>query len=362
MDIIKIQVRDKVFEIEERLIYQSNNYFSMMLKNKDKIKIDYKDGNIYVDRCSTYFHLILEMIKDPLTKIYDLFKNDLNKVNDNISSILYEDGFNMLIDDMKYYDVYPSDWHPLNKIELDEEKIIERVNKRFKDKGLEQLLELTKELDGCISGSFMLQCILDCKWDSDIDIYIRDRSLFDVKYNRKLCNDKEYFSDEKKSLLFDIERIKIRADDFYYSTNKLKSLEIVKNDYYIWSNEDLLDWNLNIYFPSRWIKSNKKVKNDYTNNLKCEVFTYIINNIKIDFIILQCSVKSYIEKFDFKFNSICYDGRQVYIPYKENVINKICMNGRGPDVYAPLELYKQNMLRIEKYFKRGFVILMPYNK
>lgn len=59
---------------------------------------------------------------------------------------------------------------------LDKEKIlhdiIDKKLRCFFGNNLEEFYETLEQADGVISGSFVLQCILDVEWDGDLDVYI----------------------------------------------------------------------------------------------------------------------------------------------------------------------------------------------
>ena len=83
-------------------------------------------------------------------------------------------------------------------IEYIKQRTIHNIHKRLKyllEDKYEKFIYYLKKSNASISGSFILQCMLDEYWDnSDIDIYITE----ELKKNKKnkdricyLCNDKE---------------------------------------------------------------------------------------------------------------------------------------------------------------------------
>ena len=78
---------------------------------------------------------------------------------------------------------------------------------------------------------------------------------------------------------------------------------------------------------------------------------------KVDIIVLDCTVPFGIERFDFNFCKVYFDGYGVQALDWNSVINKSSVDTDSSKQLSPFQAYAENIDRIEKYSKRGFIIM-----
>jgi hypothetical protein len=199
--------------------------------------------------------------------------NTLNNIieqaynNRTLAKELYEKGF---LPNKNYFN------YEYNKfIEFDKEK---EFRNNFRNNFSERLgglkinekefLNSLKMIDGVISGSFILQCIIGEKWSSDIDIYVKKNST-----SRNL----------KKIYL-----------DFNSSMNKIELI----NDY---------------------------LRDDKNDDFNFGLQKLLLNDVNVDLIFINEDCGHFINnQFDFDFCKNYYDGRELYIYNIESIINRYC--------------------------------------
>ena len=157
-----------------------------------------------------------------------------------------------------------------------------------------------------ISGSLILQCILDEHWNSDIDIYIYGMNDFKI-------NDLKIF--EKK-------------------INKVNESDAKKIDFF------------------DYLKSSKNIN---------KLIKFKLNGVPIDLIFINKPHQDYFkENFDFDFCKNYFDGNQLTILNCDSIINKTCFY----KIHNINYLINNSMFikkRFDKYKSRGFKIVSIFD-
>ena len=102
-------------------------------------------------------------------------------------------------------------------------------------------------------------------------------------------------------------------------------------------------------------------ENNLTKYVQCEGILYVIKfkyeNLNVDLIVLTRTPQYFIKNFDFAFNKIYYDGYFVNAFDWTSILSKRCKNDNLRLTHnTNLEKYAHNLVRIEKYWKRGYFI------
>ena len=206
--------------------------------------------------------------------------------------------------------------------------------------------------DCIISGSAILQCIINEYWESDIDIYINiSKNCCD------LCNfiENNVFGDNANNIIDNITFQDSNIDENkppltyleYLDNNNFNNLEMcIKGDGYF------IDNNNNI--GKRHLILHKQTKVDEDNNIKFINHFAVARSDKVD-IILCADKYDAIKSFDFSFLMSYYYGKQLVIPHLNNVMDKSC--SVCYDTLSNKEK-KKAYERIIKYNKRGFTVTL----
>ena len=335
MDKIKFLVDNKLFEIELEKIqnYQNkNNFLNLITKHhlEKTIGVEEKNDAIVIHRDNKYFSYIIAILNNPQINWLDLFEYNFNGIDlENRlkfkdfygSSLMFENEFTKFNEDLFFYGISIENWKTNCKLDKNNKNMIKKIDKRLDELNLKSplFIEKIKILDACLSGSFILQCILDEYWESDIDIYINLQRIELI-----LGNDKKLL---EKNLI-----------SFFYCY-------------------DFSDYNL-IELNEEWLSKSYGRCKDLVYLLK-----FKLNNINIDFVIVSCTVRYFIEGFDFDFNKIYYDGYVVHAFDWKSIKNRISYNNCDGDRYnsSSQSQYLTNYKRINKYLLRGFVLLIKNN-
>jgi hypothetical protein len=190
--------------------------------------------------------------------------------------------------------------------------IIKQIDKKLKQSlhdvySFKQLLQQTQAY---ISGSFIIQCILNENYDSDIDIYVplkydTDMSLYQNYFNDAYCiSDTRQYNPEDPPQPHNI----VRVMTFSYKPMQDELLE------------------------GQPIKNHKPIQIIYVN---------------------QDDLSNYFEDtFDFDILKNVYHQHYVKIKNLNDIINKKCQFQWGPD-----QNVDKSMQRAYKYKERGFTII-----
>jgi len=206
--------------------------------------------------------------------------------------------------------------------QLDQTVMTNKIKNKLSDMGVTtELLNFIISLDGCISGSTILSTILDEDWEKrDLDVYTSQCMLL------KLFNDDEMPS----SIECMYEKFINRLTSFgFKAIDHPRSKHNKRWSYYL-ANKDV----------SRLITINK-------------------GDLEIDFVMVQCTPRECIKKFDFSFNSVYFDGNSVSIMDIKNFQLRQSLNQYiFSDCNSDEDKFKKNWDRIKKYMERGFIILL----
>jgi len=174
-----------------------------------------------------------------------------------------------------------------------------------------------KRFGGCISGSFVLKTILKEQWEhSDFDIYF-DKTRFDKN-----------------------------IEDFYNKTDGVSLLNTCEAIQKIFGVSDACAIGQNL-------DGGYGVCHELSHVIRAK-----LGDLKVDFCMLRCTVPYFIQNFDFQFNTVYYDGHALHAFDWGSIVTRTSPNSYKADRYniSEIDKYWENIERIEKYFKRGFVI------
>lgn len=201
--------------------------------------------------------------------------------------------------------------------QFDQIIMVERVRNKLQKLGVtDEIIKFIMSLDGCISGSTVLSAILDEDWGNDsVDVYVNRNMLLGLFDNGKYPKNTEGLYKEFSKVLKDFgfkvteENVKSFSDNSTIYTHCEKLLKTTRGD------------------------------------------------LSMNFFLLKCTPKLFIDSFDFAFNSVYYDGFTVNIMDIDSVKTRRCMNEMNTSGTDD-EKFKKNWNRIKKYMERGFVILL----
>lgn len=240
--------------------------------------------------------------------------------------------------------------------------IIDRIKKRVSYKlniEYNSVDTFIKTFDCIISGSLILQCILNEYWSSDIDIYtnvdkngymltnymdnIKDYNDFlpaycqelgklwddDIKCEVKMCSHYNKHDEQTYVCLHNLHKMKYNNLDLYLKVVNYQSCSKSQHIGFFKTEKFNID-------------SEVTIKNKFA----------VARSDDID-IILGDKLKS-IESFDFTFLMNYYDGKKLIIKHIDDIIN------RHSIAHYNIKCERETIFnRIIKYNKRGFVIALP---
>ena len=257
-----------------------------------------------------------------MTEIIDIINNINDQIYNNrpLAIELYKKGF---LPNKNYFE------YEIEKTLKFQNNFKKNFSKRLKELNIneEEFIATLKSFNGTISGSFVLQCLLDEYWSSDIDMYISYA-------NAMLFKD---------------------------PTNIYKTFDTENNKVTL-------------------IKSQEKDFKKYEDILGLDKFK--INKLEIDLVWIKGDYEPYIyEKYDFDFCKNYYDGDNVYVHDWNAVIDKKSFSKKYTKNNKIFTIIKNNQYdqnecmfndtnikdiemqinykyieRIKKYQKRGFKI------
>lgn len=200
------------------------------------------------------------------------------------------------------------------------EIIIKRLKSIFGSK-YDEFYVVLNEMGGIISGSFILQCILEEEWKSDIDIYMPTNN--NEFSNSKIGN-------------------KSRMEDFFYDS-KYIYFTYIDDDRELYPSKTKIEWIKNYFLPHHHSKYGYELQ----KNFQCQNKNYIINLLNnehnldvstnelihgyhLQTIMIQCNqndMNNYIiDEYDFDIcKNIFYvedNIPQLYIHNLNDIINK----------------------------------------
>lgn len=347
---VKFFVKNKIYTIEKNLIldHPRGSYLKNLIKYQEEgsIYVDTKNDAIVLEEENKIFELLLYIYKNGT--------DYLNLISDN-----------NLIDRLLFYDII--DRNIVNEQILKNSHFIENnYYNNYVDKinnfgiNVEKLDTVLRKFSGVIAGSFTLQCILDKKWDSDIDIYFNENLIELLHYDDYtgksflLKSLMECFDDESNT------GIEIKLLD----QNKKKQTHIRKNI-------NIYEEAIEIYEEA--IEEYKRIDDEETEKPKLKygsgygfsgniknIIMIKNENVKLDLIFVSCTPKFFISEFDFDFCRCYYDGYVFNSLNWGSILNRQSYNNYAPDRFniSEQDKYELNIDRIKKYRQRGFEILV----
>jgi len=295
-DYVTIVFTDKEFKVDTKTIdmikeTKNDTLVGVLLKyTNDKV--------IEINRSGKYFQEILDIYCkksksycDYICKLKDADEKDNDGKCEDRDTALAK-----YFDELNYYGlIFSNKIDPKDCINLlDSKKMI--INNLTKIGLSGSFVDSVMEINGIMSGSFVLQTYLNADWNSnDIDIYM-ESDIFSCHFYDWITG---YSYGHKLPLGFGMEKSNLialnRSQDNYDDT-LCEFLELFLKDTF---GEDVS----NIVV--------KKVEKD-SGYSTCSYFNKLIkfkiNNVNIDLILCKCRPFSAICQFDFDFNKIYFDG------------------------------------------------------
>lgn len=329
---MKISVGGQIFEINETSIkkYHQETLLSKMMKYENNEIIVKDNGILTIDRDPKFFHLILELYDNPISKYCD----HIDTMKDDVECV------EQYYDDLLYYGFLPQLSEPVKKISVRQfesnmkDKICEKfMNEKHNPTELyHNLMKFIKTMDGHIAGSFALECYLNEEWTgNDIDIYVNKSIL-----QYLIANTYGY----KKNHDIKIEKNVVTK---FLRTNLCNEIDdvVINNTKINHDNIYIMDdgYGLCCYFDS--------------------VIKFKYYGLNIDIVVVTCTPKHFLAQFDFDFCKLYYDGHNLNSFGWQSLFDRTCENKYAYDRYNITEMYKytKNIKRIKKYVERGFNIL-----
>lgn len=246
----------------------------------------------------------------------------------------------LLLNKLPLKDVYNFSQIVTNHKDFIYQRTILEIRKRLKEifqDNLDEFLNLLQQTGAIISGSFILQCILNEYWESDIDIYfpIQDNEI------------KETPSQNPTS----------EIDDFLYKSRMQMTGYFAANRY--GSDVDL---------KIKWIRNYKKLDEDkfyksYKHFSRSEIEKmgennkYTFQTILVD--INKSEMQNFIvNTFDFDICKNIFDGNTLYIHNIKDIVERKTQ-------FKYSYRIQSSLLRCKKYEGRGFEIIgknIPYSE
>lgn len=256
--------------------------------------------------------------------------------------ILYDDILCIICNYLNYFDMSKiADIFHCEKIKnsFTPEKYI---NDRLKMMGInsKEFNDSLQRSNSIVSGSFPLQCLLGEYWNSDIDIY-NNHSV-------------PYYHPNKNNNFYDyrwLEKI------FETNSNKIKVARIIKDDsMYEYEDKQLIEsFNCDYGYCINGLHNINYLVDFDINKNQCQFIIYK-NNI--------------LDKFDFDFCKLKYDGNKLYFIENMNIIKYKTITLKKNYIIDSYNQQFQNyhydkdkrdeyiektLKRMDKYKKRGFV-------
>lgn len=94
----------------------------------------------------------------------------------------------------------------------------------------------------------------------------------------------------------------------------------------------------------------------YTNRISYVVKLKFKDGPDVDIIIVKCTIPYQLKDFDFDFCKIYFDGYMVHSLNWDSVVNKYSVDTETSMTLVAFVRYSDNIQRIEKYTKRGFIV------
>ena len=391
---IKFNVNGTSYEIEEQKLIEfpiQNSYLCLLYQkykaNKDNkineyvLNVKTTNRDEIIVTCQYYnFDKILRLYENPNISVFDLFNfNDILETldlkiskyeSDNRERIceklesnenflfLSENNYNFFLEELAFYGVENlTQFCVFSEIEPD--KFIHRIKRNIcryfniDNVKCKEFLWRMKSLGGYISGSFILKSIYKHDWENnDIDIYFNvhqmigmaDQICKDIKTYKKSCESSEFrrmdYSKMCKYNHIDWENLiaSVFSSVLIINPNQIEVIDMKRS--YKGRNEDA------------------EIDSGYGMCKElCKIIKLQMWGKKVDFCLLDCTPQYFISNFDFKFNEIYYDGHGINSFHWDSFMKKNSVNNYARDRFTShIYKYLLNIKRIEKYFRRGFVI------
>jgi hypothetical protein len=419
---IKFLVNFQSFEISEEDINNfpiKEAYLNVLVRHfKEKtFGVECKDGGIVVSTEYSNFDKIVKIYKNPLMSFVDLLSVDWEQIERNMKSmrwfgedlgkeqneriikaepLLCDTNYNRFIEELQFYGIY-SLFEKKKEIDIDSmiKKIYQKLLFRhFGDKKeVLSFIHSLRRINAYISGSFILETILDEEWENtDIDIYVNESILMNFCYTdmpyilEKGLEKKEKRIDLKELLSYSSDT-KSEEDTFVNSFHSFPDLNLIGEKNLEKKLQKKLEKNLEKKLEKKLQKDKEEQLNNFAKNLVasfgkdyrlvkvptrielddgygiCSHLTCVIkmqfrDKVNIDLVIVNCTVPYFIQHFDLKFNCVYFDTYTIHSFNWKSIISKKSINYYKYNRYcsSEIERYLSNIKRIIKYFSRGFIV------
>ena len=245
--------------------------------------------------------------------------NYFNFLNDDVveivcSHLLIKDTYNLL-------KIYDSSEGLLYRIII--KKILNNLKDKFSHDDYNHIINFMKNTNCCISGSYLLQCIINKEYNTDVDFFVSSKYLDDVKKLIKDLDIENSIDINYSRYERDIFKVNFEVMTRYYSNNKNINTEILNE-----LNKIDVD-------PSEYdFENSKKLKLQFILLELDDPAEHIKNNFDLDII------RNYLTYEYNKFN--------LYIENIDNIVNNIM------DIKLKYNDERLKTERIIKYINRGF--------
>jgi hypothetical protein len=300
------------------------------------------DGALVINTDYDHFDMIVAIYNDPKLPLTSIL--EFNKISEFLEAdprrhrlygtptnmdkpIFVEDTiYQSFIEELSFYGI-----ETLFQLNLDTSqatlvaKCETRLKSVFGDR-YDEFRRTVARLGGYLSGSFILQVILGETWDqSDLDVYVNSHLITGLVQK-----------------------------EFTWVNHGL-SIPKYKVD-----TDGISKYLMDLFSCTEYtIHTQQEMDNGYGLCLKLShVIKFTFSGIKIDLVVVDCTVPFFIGQFDFDFNRVYYDLYTVYAFDWDAIRNKKTVNRYARSRYNISETnkYFDNMSRIQKYIARGFVV------
>ena len=291
---MKFLIENSTFEIDDAKLERYPETFLCQLVENLHLGVlkSERTDRVRIDRKEKFFGWILELYDDPINKFCDHLMH-IEKDQAVIEEYLNE---------VRFYGFDPSSDYRLTPCTFPE--FHSRVESRLRDLGLTNLVSGVKHLEGCIIGSFILQCIYNEKWESDIDIYVKASSF--ETFRSDFVALQQCFLAIFGEIVSDIQELN------------------AENTTYI----------------------------GYASIIR-KIIKFKLRDTHIDLVLTKESPRTAVKQAQFAFNRIFYDGYTLYSYDWKSIQTKSCKIHLE---FLDTTSLESTIVRIRKYLLRGFRI------
>lgn len=329
-------------------------------ENFDKILMIYNNPTVKLSDIVNEKAITFAKKYDELVSIFsqDDYKAFINKnyhavKQEFYNSVMNDQAIDHLIEEFEFYGVYEL-FTDHRKKDLDINHLINKIHRKlqsifcYRYNDYFDFIRTLRKLGGYISGSFILQTVLNENWKSDIDIYINE-SILKKCYSEHVFftdrdKDKKKFRKEFENFITDISRNKKIVD-------KNSAIKVAKNIAGMFGCDLTVDSAMTV--DDYW-----KEDYDMYDNLS-GVIKLKYHELSIDLVIVNCTPLNFIKGSDFTFNRIYFDTFTVHALHWNDIFDRRSINFHEHANCADIDSfykYMDHIKRIYKYMQRGFII------